>query len=214
MSPLRQRLQRFKDSMATVRARRDVAQSRADAADRAVAAKRYEAELNQRSSEVFKKWLEDLLESNVGSMGELTTTALRHVIDDQELRFAIKQELKYNRLSMRFVLEENGVEADPMESFGGGAVHISSLILRIAVMTRLKMANLIVLDESLNGLAPKYHPAMVDFLKGLSEQTGINILLVTHQDDFLANAHNSYEAYTTVGKDGLKALSLRRRAVR
>lgn len=214
MSPFRQRLQALKDNIAAIRARRDVAQERVDAADRAIAEKRYSAELNQKSSEVIKRWLEDLLESNVGSMGELATTALRHVIDDQELTFQIRQELKYNRLSMRFVLEENGIEADPMGSFGGGAVHITSLILRVAVMARLRMGNLLVLDESLNGLAPKYHPAMADFLKGLSEQTGINILLVTHQDDFLANAHHAYEAHAASGKDGLKALALRRRAVR
>lgn len=214
MSPMRARLGRLKESLAGVKAKREVFLARQAAAESAAADKRYRADLNQRSSEVVKRWLEDLLESNVGSMGDLATSALRFVIDDQSLVFRIKQELKYNRLSMRFVLEEDGTENEPMGSFGGGAVHISSLVLRVAVMSRLGMGNLLVLDESLNGLASVYVPAMAEFLKGLAEKTGINILLVTHQDDFLNNAHMAYEAHKKIGKDGMKAIELRRRPVR
>lgn len=214
MSPMRSRLNSLRESIAGVKARHEVFQARLKASEAAAADKRYRADVNQRASEVVKGWLEDLLESNVGSMGELASSALKFVIEDQNLKFRIKQELKYNRLSMRFVLEEGGVENDPMGSFGGGAVHVSSLVLRVAVMTRLGMGNLLVLDESLNGLSPVYHPAMAEFLKGLAEKTGINILLVTHQEDFLNNAHLAYEAHSKVGQDGLKALELRRRPVR
>ncbi len=207
----RTRLDSFRRSIASVQAYRDSLRATVSSGESDIKNLRYRAELNQSSSEIFKKWLEDSLRVNVDSMSELATNGLRHVIQDQELTFKIKQELKHNRLSMRFVLEEDGVEADPMTSFGGGAVHIISLILRLSVMTRLGMGNVLILDEAMNALAEKYIPAASDFMKRLSEETGIHILMVTHNDEFMTNAHTAYEATTVRGDDGLKSVKLKRR---
>lgn len=149
--------------------------------------------LYQKCSEIIKTWLEDMLDKNVNSIAELVSNGLDHVIDDQQIQFSIKQEPKYNKISMRFVMSKDGHEGDPMDSYGGGAVHISSLILRLAIMSRLNMANLMILDESLNALAAKYIPNCGEFIKQLSEKTGINILMVTHSPEFLNCAHTSYE---------------------
>ncbi len=145
------------------------------------------------------------------SISDLVTTALRHIIFDQELTFRIIQEPKYNRLAMRFSIEENGVEADPMSSFGGGAAVVASFVLRVAIMARLKMSNLLLLDESMFALANRYVPSAADFMKQLAEETGINIFMVTHNDEFMSNAHLSYEGYVEPGADGIKSLRLRRR---
>jgi len=206
-----ERLAQLRESIASVKAHREVVRSRKAALAESVTATRYKADLNQRGSEVIKKWLEDLLKENVDSIAELVTTALRAVIYDQHLTFRIIQEPKYNRLSMRFVIEEDGVEADPMTSFGGGAVVIASLVLRLAVMTRLKMANLLLLDESMLAVANRYVPGAADFMKQISEETGINIFMVTHNEEFMANAHSAYDGSVEEGSDGVKALRLRRR---
>lgn len=153
----------------------------------------YKADLNQKCSEIVKSWLDDLLKSSVDSMSDLTTSGLQYIIDDQDLKFSIKQELKYNRLAMRFAIENDGVEGDPVTSFGGGAVLISSLILRLAVMSRMNMGNLLLLDESMFAVANQYIPAAADFMRKLAEELGINILMVTHNDEFMNNAHVAYE---------------------
>jgi ABC-type molybdenum transport system ATPase subunit/photorepair protein PhrA len=153
----------------------------------------YNAELNQKSSEIFKTWLEDLLENNVNSISDLVTSGLQSVVHDQNLVFKINQELKYNRLSMRFSIDNDGIEGDPLDSFGGGAVAFISFILRLAIMTRMKMGNLLLLDESLASLANYYVPMAADFMRQLSEKTGINILMVTHNDEFVNYAHTAYE---------------------
>ncbi len=213
MTPLspKDRLSQLRDSIASVRAHRDVVRSSRAALADTIASSRYKADLNQRGSEVIKKWLEDLLRENVDSISELVTTALRTIIYDQHLTFRIIQEPKYNRLAMRFVIEEDGVEADPMTSFGGGAVVIASLVLRLAVMTRLKMANLLLLDEAMLAVANRYVPGAADFMKQISEETGINIFMVTHNEEFMANAHAAYDGSVETGPDGLKSLRLRRR---
>jgi ABC-type uncharacterized transport system ATPase component len=112
---------------------------------------------------------------------------------------------------MRFLLEEDGIEADPMTSFGGGAAVVSSLVLRLAVMARLNMANLLLLDESMSALALRYIPAAADFMRQLAEETGVNIFMVTHNEEFMAHAHVAYEGYTEKGPDDIKSFCLRRR---
>lgn len=206
------RLQSLRDGIAAVRAHRDLVRSQRASAETVIAGSRYKADLNQKGSEVIKKWLEDLLRTNVGSIADLVTTALRHIIFDQQLTFRIIQEPKYNRLAMRFVIEENGVEADPMSSFGGGAAVVASFVLRVAIMSRLKMSNLLLLDESMFALANRYVPACADFMGQLSQETGVAIFMVTHNDEFMANASTAYEGFVEPGDDGLKALRLRRRA--
>jgi DNA repair exonuclease SbcCD ATPase subunit len=154
---------------------------------------RYHADLYQKCAEIIKTWLEDSLQSNVDSISELATGGLHNIINDQELYFKIKQEQKYNRVAMRFVIGENGIEGDPVDSFGGGSVLVVSLILRLAIMARMSMGNLLLLDESLSALANQYVPACATFMRRLSEQTGINILMVTHNEEFMSNAHKAYE---------------------
>ncbi len=202
---MNQRLEAIRTGVARLSAYRDVMRSQAAAAEAKAARLKRRSEVLQKASDVFKEWLDDSLRQNVGAIGDLVTTGLQHIIHDQKLAFKIKQEMKFNRLSMRFAIEDDGVEGDPMASFGGGAVLVASLVLRLAIMSRLGMGNLLLLDESMGMLANRYVPAAAAFMRQLSEQTGINILMVTHNEEFLNHAHTAYEGR----KEG--ALRLHRR---
>jgi len=190
---MNERLGSLKVGTAKLVAYRDLMKMQADAAEARIAKLQKRADVLQRASDVFKEWLDDSLRQNVGAISDLVTTGLQHIIHDQKLTFKIKQEMKFNRLSMRFTIEDDGVEGDPMSSFGGGAVLTASFILRLAIMSRLGMGNLLLLDESMHALANRYVPAAASFMRQLSEQTGINILMVTHNEEFLNHAHTAYE---------------------
>lgn len=190
---MKERLENLRAGVSKLTTYRDLMSSQARSAEARVADLQQRADLLQKSSDVFKEWLDDSLKQNVGAISDLVTTGLRHIIHDQKLTFKTKQEMKFNRLSMRFVIEDGGVEGDPMTSFGGGAVLTASFILRLAIMSRLGMGNLLLLDESMHALANKYVPAAASFMRQLSEQTGINILMVTHNEEFLNHAHTAYE---------------------
>jgi len=157
----------------------------------------YEQDLYQKSSEIIKKWLEDSIKQNIESVADLVTTGLGHVIHDQKLTFNINQEMKYNKISMNFSLIDGDAEGDPLNMFGGGPACIISFILRVATMARLGTANLLILDESLSSLANYYVPEAANFMKKLSEETGINILMVTHNDEFIERSHIAYEGVKT-----------------
>lgn len=200
-SEISRRLKDFRANLERVKAHQEILSRREVFLKSEASRLQYRVELHSKAAELFKSWLEDSLRSNVDSMAALCTSGLRHVIHDQRLTFSIRQEHKNNRVSMRFEIEEDGVEGDPVASFGGGPVLISSLILRLAVMSRMKMGNLLLLDESLHALAHRYRPSAASFLRQLSEETGINILMVTHDEEFMDGAHTSY--------DGHKGSSLR-----
>lgn len=204
---MHEKLNEFNRQVDRISIYRDLVRKQIRAGKDVIESETYTAELNQKSSEVFKTWLEDLLENNVNSIAELVTSGLQSVIYDQNLMFKINQELKYNRLSMRFSIENDGIEGDPLNSFGGGAIAFISFILRLAIMTRMKMGSLLLLDESLASLANHYVPMAAEFMRKLSEKTGINILMVTHNDEFVNYAHTAYHGH----KDG--SLKLSKRAV-
>ncbi len=187
------RLDVLKTGSARVVAYRDAVRARATQLETAASTARYRSDVYQKCSEIFKKWLEDSLERNVGSMAELVTSGLRHVIPDQEITFKIKQDMRNNRVSMRFVLEQDGVEGDPLSSFGGGAANVISLVLRLSVMSRMGMGNLLILDEAMDAVWSGYVPNAAAFMRELSERTGVNILMVTHNSEFVHGAHVAYE---------------------
>jgi len=192
---LKSRLNKLSESVNKLSSYRDFIKSQVAGEEKEINKLVYQADLRQKTAEVFKSWLEDSLKKNVDSISQLVTTGLRHIIHDQNLTFRIRQEMKHQRLSMRFTLQDDGDEADPMTNFGGGAVLVISLILRLAIMARTKAGNLLLLDESLSELANQYIPNAGSFLRELSENMGVNILMVTHNELFLNNAHTVYEGY-------------------
>ncbi len=209
MIDVQARLNRYMDDLRKVKAYRSVLKAQRARLSAEEELSKVSADKHQRCSEIFKRWLEDSLDKNVHSMADLATIALRHVIPDQKLQLKIVQEPRYNRMAMRFLLEEEDprggvIEGDPLNSYGGGASAIISLVLRLSVMSRMKMGNLLLLDESMAFVGPAYIPATASFMRRLSESTGVNILMVTHSPEFMANAHVAYEGH----KDG--SLRLRR----
>ena len=200
------RLRSLQDDSVRLSAYRDLLLSQISNAEAEEKNQKYKSDLHQKCTEVFKTWLEDSLNQNVNSIAQLATTGLKHVIGDQDLIFSIRQDPQKNRLSMRFVMEEDGVEGNPLDSFGGGAAVVISLVLRLAIMARMGMGNLLLLDESMASLANVYIPSCAEFMRQLAEQTGINILMVTHNPEFVQHSHMAYEVYKTSGNTKLKTI--------
>ena len=212
MSNLSSRVLNISKKVEALHVKREVLLDNISSTKKSVDNIRYDISLNQKASEFFKHLLDDMLKENIGSISDLVTNALKHIIYDQDLEFKIIQEFKSNKIAMKFVLKEGGIEADPMSSFGGGPAVISSFILRLAVMAKLNMTNLLILDESMAALANRYVPNAANFMRQLSEDTGINILMVTHNNEFMENAHTSYEGSSFTGEDGIKSIKLTRKS--
>lgn len=149
----------------------------------------------EKVSNLFKHLLDILLEKKKKDIEQLVTYGLKTVIDDQDLKFHIDIEPKYNSIYTTFRTEQVGImDGDVIDNFGGGIVNIESFLLRIITLFQTKLSPYLILDESFANLSEDYVENCSKLLKSLCEQLGLTILLVTHQPVMLSHADKVYKA--------------------
>lgn len=148
--------------------------------------------LLEKVSELFKFLINKYVYEYAESFSKIVTEGLRTIYFDQEITFDIEVDQKRGKICVDFVLEQNGVRQNPLEGFGGGVSSIVSILLRILVILKADLARYLILDESLAALSDNYVEGCGLFLKKLCEDMGVNVLLITHNQDFVDLADNAY----------------------
>jgi chromosome segregation ATPase len=157
---------------------------------------------------LFKHLLDVMLEKKKQDIEQLVTYGLKTVFDDQNLKFHIDVEPKYNSVYTTFKTEQVGVaQGDVLENFGGGIVNLESFLLRIITLFQTKLSPYLFLDESFAHLSEDYVENCSLLLKSLCEQMGLTIFLITHQPLMLANANKVYKATSSNNKLSLSEVS-------
>jgi len=120
-------------------------------------------------------------------IASVVTKSLQAVFDDP-YEFRIHFERKRGRTEARLVFERGGEEIDPMEASGGGPVDVASFALRLSCMmlSRPPIRRLLVLDEPFKFVSPNLRDRVRRLIEGLSEEFGIQIIMVTHMDELRA----------------------------
>lgn len=145
---------------------------------------------HELASICIQELVDQVSTSNIERIEILVNSALASIFYDQEITFKIKQETKRNLNCYSFVTLKDGVEGS-IHSFGGGVMAIEAMVLKILFNLLSKRYPLLILDESLSFVSEKYIEGTSKFIKELSEEFDIPIVLVTHQDSFESNADNS-----------------------
>jgi DNA repair ATPase RecN len=148
--------------------------------------------LLEKVGELFKHLLNKYVYEYAESFSRIVTEGLQSIYFDQDVKFDIEVEQKRGKVYANFVTEQNGVRANPLESFGGGVASVVSLLLRILVLLKADLARYLVLDEALGALSTEYVETCGDFLRKLCDELDVNILLVTHNADFVDQSDNAY----------------------
>ncbi len=97
--------------------------------------------------------------------------------------FKIRFDKKRNRTEAVLILTKNEHEIiDPLNADSGGVCEISALPLRVAclIMSKPKLRRLLVLDEPFKSLSAEYWERTRMLINKLSEDFGIQIIMVTH----------------------------------
>lgn len=110
---------------------------------------------------------------------DLVTKALEAVFPDP-YAFKLKFELKRGQTEAVTTLERDGVEVSPVDSTGGGVIDVAAFALRVALWALGHTDNVIILDEPFKHLSAIYQPKAGEMMKMLSEQLGLQFILVTH----------------------------------
>lgn len=129
---------------------------------------------------------------------ELVTRGLQTIFDDS-LSFHIIQTTRGKTSIVEFVvrttLEDRVVDTPVMDARGGGLAAVIGFLLRVVVMllrNGARQQNLLLLDETFAMVSSEYLPVLGDFLRSIVEETGIQIIMVTHQNEFIDSADKVY----------------------
>ena len=160
-----------------------------------------ECEILSKTSIVLKHLLDTMVKDDVSRMAGLLTYGLKTVFDDQNLSFSPVMTKKNEKIWIELKTENDGVEGE-FESFGGSVAVIESFLLRVICMLKLKLAKLMLLDETFAPVGDDYIPNTSRLVSELSKKLGLDILLVTHQKEFQTFADCVYRVYKS--KEGLK----------
>lgn len=151
--------------------------------------------LLEQVGELFKHVLEESLYQHGRTLETMVSEGLAAIFTDQDIQLRVDITERRGKVALDLKTLHHGLEGDVLNSFGGGLACVQSLLLRIFVLLRSEMAPYLFLDESLAALSSNYVPQAGMLLKQLCEQLGLNVLLVTHQPEFLKWADHAYQAY-------------------
>lgn len=99
-------------------------------------------------------------------------------------KFSINFELARGKTEARLIFKKNGFSIDPMNSNGRGFVNLVSLGLRIACWSLSRTEKILILDEPFDRLSSDLHLLVGKILQRLSEELGIQFIIVTHNKEF------------------------------
>lgn len=119
-----------------------------------------------------------------GRIAAVVTRCLAAVFQDP-YSFVIEFEEKRGRTEARMYFTRGGNQFDP-RSVGGGVLDVAAFGLRLAclMMTRPPLRKVLVLDEPLRHLSAGNRPRMAALMETLSQEMGVQIIMVTHDEGF------------------------------
>ena len=114
--------------------------------------------------------------------------------------FKVIFEIKRGKTEARIILDREGQELPPQDATGGGIVDLISFSLRLAAWSLSKTDPLIILDEPWKWLSVNLRPLAGEILKGLSTKMGLQIVMVTHDEEMINAADRVFNVKQRAGK--------------
>jgi len=123
-------------------------------------------------------------------ISKLVTTAIRSAFPDIE--FVVRFVTRRNKTECDLLFKEHGNEYRPLEGSGFGAVDIASFALRVSFWSLKKNRHTMELDEPFRNVSPDLQHIVSDMLKMISESLGLQIIMVSHQDEINISADKTF----------------------
>ncbi len=121
----------------------------------------------------------------------LVTQALHTVYPEDLHDFELQFDLKRNTTVIEPLLISDGHELDP-EDNSIGMSEVIAFALRLALLTIGKKPKFVLLDEPFTAVSTHHNVLMSEFIKQVSEDMGIQILLTSHVEELHNYAHTTY----------------------
>ena len=115
-----------------------------------------------------------------------------------ELSFHLVTATRANATTVDFIVRTTFADGETldtpvMDARGGGVASVVGFLLRLTVLLLTPGARrLMLLDESFAQVSAEYEPRIAEFLRAIVDQTGIQIVMVTHSDAYSDAADTVY----------------------
>jgi DNA repair exonuclease SbcCD ATPase subunit len=122
-----------------------------------------------------------------------------HSIFGDTFSFHIVQTVNGKTASVEFFIRtmmgDSVVETPVLESHGGGLAAVVGFLLRVTVMLLDKgefNSRVLILDETFGMVSDEYLAPLGEFIRELIDKTGMQVILVTHQPEWIDYADKTY----------------------
>jgi hypothetical protein len=139
--------------------------------------------VSQDTSSQFKEYVEALV-----------TSAIVSVFPEKNYRFIVNSEIKSNRSEMNLLIQQGDREPYvPREEQGGALLDIVSFCLRVVLwsLELPRSSNTLILDEPMR-FCGALTPLAANFMKTISHELGIQLIIVTHDNQLSTLADASW----------------------
>ena len=157
-----------------------------------------EVALNEQCAVLLNSIGEDRQDEAQRVIEELVTRGLQAIFGDG-LSFHLVTTTKANKTNVEFQVTStleggNTITTSVMDARGGGVASVIGFLMRVVIL--LLAANgrdiLLLCDETFSMVSDEYLDKVAEFVRELVENTGMQIVLVTHQPVFLEYADKAY----------------------
>lgn len=154
----------------------------------------------------------DERQQKVQSRIETLVTHGVQTIFGEDLTFHVVSEQKANRSEVHFTLKSalgdgTVVETSILDARGGGVAAVVGFLLRLVITLLRQDRPLLVVDEGFAQVSETYLPAVGQFVRELVDQTGVQVLLVTHSEVFTEYADSVYRVTQKSGVSHIEDLT-------
>ena len=129
----------------------------------------------------------------------IVTSGLRAVFERDDISFGFRFELMRGQMTATPIIRtsagEEVVETEAADARGGGVLDVASFLLRcvMLVLYRPKLERILILDETFKHLSRDRLARASHLVKQMSEKLGIQIILVSHKDEFSDSADKVFD---------------------
>lgn len=134
-------------------------------------------------------------DSSLRKLEELLTIGLEKIFYDRKYSIQIKVVDKRNSKCVELLLNDNG-NLIPIRnsSVAGGILVVIASIIQIFYIVNLDVAKFMFLDEQFSQISEQYVDNFMQFIKTLCDETGLAIVLITHDNKFMKYGDRVYIA--------------------
>lgn len=159
-----------------------------------------ELECEKNTLKLCKPIIDDIIskfsDSLLRKLEELLTIGLKKIFYDRNYSVQIRVVDKRNTKCVELLLNDNGNLIPVKNSCvaGGILVVIAAIIQVFYIINIPTVDNFLFLDEQFSQVSEIYVPQFMDFIKTLCNETGLSIVLITHDNKFMKYGDRIYVA--------------------